>query len=125
MLRIFFSQHAGTNNTGHSEDDEAAEVEQCEEHTVEETVVGVVAQMSQTGEVFAHGLRSEQVKVPAKNKISGKLRKKNLCTENSRNVPASCTLKSRSDHANYKHSCGYYIYTARVHAACFLILLYI
>ena len=90
MLRIFFSQHAGTNNTGHSEDDEAAEVEQCEEHTVEETVVGVVAQMSQTGEVFAHGLRSEQVKVPAKS---------NFCTENSHNVPAPCTLKSRSDHA--------------------------
>ena len=98
MLRIFFSHHAGTNNTGHSEDDEAAEVEQCEEHTVEETVVGVVAQMSQTGEVFAHGLRSEQVKDPAKSKFSENLRKKNFCTENSHNV-APCTLKSRSDQA--------------------------
>lgn len=87
MLRLFFPffpQHAGANNTGDSE--EAAEVEQCEKHTVEETVVGVVAQMSQTGEVFAHGLRSEQVKVPAKNKISKNLRKQNLCTENSHNV---------------------------------------
>jgi len=35
--------------------------------------VGVVAQLSQTGEVFAHGLRSEQVKVPAKNKKSRKI----------------------------------------------------
>jgi flavodoxin len=91
VLKLFFcpfSQHVGTNkNTGDSEDDEAAEVEQCEEHTVEATVVGVVAQMSQTGEVFAHGLRSEQVKVPAKKqKISKNLKKQNLCTDNSHNV---------------------------------------